>query len=49
MIEVTQVLLSWLTKIFNMLLDKGDLIGIAIICWPLFSRIVRSLRSIIPR
>lgn len=48
MIEVTQFMIETLTRIFNMLLDKGDVIGVAIVCWPLFSRIVRALRSIIP-
>lgn len=47
--EVFTYMLSWLTVLFNMLLSKGGIIGIAIIVWPIFIRIVRVLRSIIKR
>lgn len=49
MTDVMKVMLEWLTSIFQCLLDYGGIIGIAIICWPLFKRIVRAVRSIINR
>lgn len=48
MTEVFSAMLSWMTKIFDFLL-AGGIIGVAIVCWPLYSRIVRAVRSIISR
>ena len=49
MIDVFEVMLEWLEDIFNMLLSTGGIIGVAIVCWPLYTRIVRAVRSIISR
>lgn len=49
MTDVMQAMLSWLQMIFDKLLSAGGIIGVAIVCWPLFTRIVRAVRSIITR
>lgn len=49
MTDIMEVLLDWLSAIFQMLLDYGGIIGIVIICCPLYKRIVRAVRSIITR
>lgn len=47
MTDVMQFMIDSLTQLFNMLLSSGGQIGLAVVCIPLFIRMVRSLRSII--
>lgn len=49
MSEVMEFLIASFTKLFDVFLSSGGLVGVAIICIPLFIRIVRSLRSIISK
>ena len=49
MTEVFTAMLNWLTYLFDVLMSKGGIIGAAIVCWPIFVRIVRVLRSIIKK
>lgn len=47
--DTAEFMVSSLRNLFDMLLAKGGYIGIAVVCLPLFSRIVAAVRSIIKK
>lgn len=49
MTEILSFMLNSWRQLMDMFIDKGQYVGMAIVCWPVFKSMVRVVRSIISK
>lgn len=47
--EIFAFMLNSYRQLLDMLIEKGQFVGMAIVCWPVFTWLVRAVRSIIKK